>query len=443
VKDVFSTKINSVPMTTHLPSLLIPDSALSVAGLTTYIQELLEQDDQLRQVWVTGEVSSASNYKSGLFFTLQDPDAKAAISCVVWSSQISRLATLPVQGEQLILLGRVHVHPQRGNYQLIVWQALPAGEGLRALRYRQLRKRLEVEGLFDLDRKRLLPAYPQTIAVVTSPQAAAWGDIKRTLKRRHPGMRVLFSPALVQGDQAPGSIVQAIHRVVRDGRAEVLIVSRGGGAIEDMACFNDERVVRAIAECPIPVVSGIGHQRDESLADLAADICAHTPTAAAEQAVPRLLDLYAAHRERVTILDRAVQAALGNAFDQVERLKVRVGRVRLDRQIRQQGQTIVWLRQRLIQSTQHQLQEASQHCELLRQKLITLDPAAVLKRGYALVRQVDGTVARSTTALTQGQELRVQLAQGQMRVTVQEIISDVHPNVDLTVDRTVDRTVDL
>ena len=233
-------------MSSNLPSLLIPDTALSVAGLTSYIQALLEQDSQLRQVWVTGEVSSATRYRSGLFFTLQDPDAEAAISCVVWSNQLNRLATLPAPGEQLILLGRVHVHPQRGSYQLIIWQALPAGEGLRALRYRQLRNRLEVEGLFDPERKQPLPPYPQRVAVVTSPQAAAWGDIKRTLKRRHPGLEVLFSPALVQGEQAPISIANAIARVIRDGRAEVLILSRGGGATEDMVCFNDPKPVGAI-----------------------------------------------------------------------------------------------------------------------------------------------------------------------------------------------------
>jgi exodeoxyribonuclease VII large subunit len=194
---------------------------------------LLERDEQLRQVWVTGEVSSASRYRSGLFFTLQDPDAKAAINCVVWNSQIPKLATLPAPGDQLIILGKIHVHPQRGSYQLIGWQVLPAGEGLRALRYRQLRNQLEAEGLFDPQRKQSLPRHPQTIAVVTSPQAAAWGDIQRTLRRRYAGLHVLFSPALVQGDQAPASIVNAIRRVVRDGRAEVLIVSRGGGAIED------------------------------------------------------------------------------------------------------------------------------------------------------------------------------------------------------------------
>lgn len=420
-------------MTSNLPNLLIPDMALSVAGLTAYIQALLEQDDQLRQVWVTGEVSSASRYRSGLFFTLQDPDVKASINCVVWNSQLGKLATLPSPGEQLIILGRIHVHPQRGSYQLIVWQALPAGEGLRALRYRQLRKRLEAEGLFNPERKKALPPFPQTIAVVTSPQAAAWGDIKRTLKRRYPGLHVLFSPALVQGDQAPVSIVQAIERVNRDGRAEVLILSRGGGAIEDMACFNDERVIRAIATCPIPVVAGIGHQRDESLADLVADVCAHTPTAAAEQAVPQLADVYSEHQERIAALQQAMSHRLNSTYDQLHRLRGRLQRLYIDRQIRQQTQAIAWIRQRLMQSTAQRLQQSIQHCQLLRQKLVTLDPEAVLRRGYALVRQDSGAVVRSAAEVTPGQPLTIQLAQGQVEVEVSKILSqryDVTLNQD-------------
>lgn len=411
-------------MTSQLPNLLVPDVALSVAGLTAYIQALLEQDGQLQQVWITGEVSSASRYRSGLFFTLQDPDAQAAISCVVWTSQLNKLATLPEPGEQLIILGRVQVYPQRGNYQFIVWQALPAGEGLRALRYRQLRKRLEAEGLFDPDRKRPLPSHPKTIAVVTSPQAAAWGDIKRTLKRRYPGLHVLFSPALVQGEQAPLSIVRAIERVERDGRAEVLILSRGGGATEDMACFNDERVVRAVAECSIPVVAGIGHQRDESLADLVADVYVHTPTAAAEQVVPLLEDLYADHQERIITLSRATTAYLDNAFEHLSRLRARLRGLHLDREIRQQTQTIAWMQQHLIQSTTQRIQLAVQHCQLLRQKLSTLDPKAVLQRGYALVRQTNGTVVRSVEDVTIGQDLTVQLAQGKIRVVVTEMNSN-------------------
>ncbi|MCU0525617.1 MAG: exodeoxyribonuclease VII large subunit [Elainella sp. Prado103] len=421
-------------MTSNLPSLLVPDTALSVAGLTAYIQALLEQDHQLQQVWVTGEVSSATRYRSGLFFTLQDPNAEAAINCVIWNSQINRLATVPVAGEQLIILGRVQIHPQRGNYQLIVWQVLPAGEGLRALRYRQLRKRLEVEGLFDPDRKRPLPIYPHTIAVVTSPQAAAWGDIKRTLKRRSPGLKVLFSPALVQGEQAPQSIVQAIQRVIRDGRAQVLILSRGGGATEDMVCFNDERVVRVIASCPIPVVAGIGHQRDESLADLVADVCAHTPTAAAEQTVPLLTDLYAEHQDRLLQLRQVMADQLENAATQLERLRDRLRRLRLDRQVRQELQAITWQRQQLIQITHHQVQRAMQHCDLLRQKLMTLDPAAVLRRGYAVARQADGAVLRSIDQVTVGQTLSLQLGQGQVEVKITDILDQDALSSELTSD---------
>lgn len=408
-------------MTSSLSTLLAPEMALSVAGVTAYIQALLEQDEQLRQVWVTGEVSSANRYRSGLFFTLQDPDEKAAINCVVWNSQIDRLATLPTQGDQLIILGRMHVHPQRGQYQLIVWQVLPGGEGLRALRYRQLRHRLEAEGLFDPLRKRPLPLHPTAVAVVTSPQAAAWGDIQRTLRRRYPGLPVLFSPALVQGDLAPDSIVNAIDRVVRDGRADVLILSRGGGAIEDMACFNDERVVRAIAECPIPVIAGIGHQRDESLADLVADVCAHTPTAAAEQAVPSLTDLYTQHRERVKWLDEAMKYRLEVTRDRLQQLQNRLHPLQLDRQLQHEVQRLTWVRQQLIQSSTRQLQQATQRCQLLSQKLGTLDPEAVLKRGYAVVRQADGAIVRSAIAVTPGQHLLLQLGRGQLKVVVTEV----------------------
>lgn len=410
-------------MTSYLPDILAPEVALSVAGLTAYIQVLLEQDDQLRQVWVTGEVSSATRYRSGLFFTLQDPDEKAAISCVVWNSQIDRLATLPTQGEQLIILGRIHLHPQRGQYQLIVWQVLPGGEGLRALRYRQLRNRLEAEGLFDPLRKRPLPSHPRTVAVVTSPQAAAWGDIQRTLRRRYPGLHVLFSPALVQGDQAPDTIVRAIQRVIRDGRSDVLILSRGGGAIEDMACFNDERVVRAIAECPIPVIAGIGHQRDESLADLVADVCAHTPTAAAEQAVPSLADLYTEHRERMLALNDAMEYRLESTRDRLQRLEGRLHQLKLDRRLQHETQRLDWLRHQLIQSSLSQHQQAKQHCQLLKQKLATLDPQAVLKRGYAVVQQENGAIARNATDLAPGQNLLVQLGQGQLKVSVTEVLN--------------------
>lgn len=409
-------------MTLNLTDLLIPEAPLSVGGLTDYIQELLEEDEQLRQVWVIGEVSSANQHRSGVFFTLQDPDTKASIQCVVWSSQLGKLVQPPLPGEQLIILGSIRLYPQRGQYQLSVWQALPAGEGLQALRFRQLRNRLEAEGLFAPERKRPLPTHPQIIAVVTSPQAAAWGDIQRTLRRRYPGLQVLFSPAQVQGELAPASIAAAIKRVERDGRAQLLILSRGGGASEDLACFNDEQVVRAIADCSIPVVTGIGHQRDESLADLVADAYAHTPTAAAELAVPELATLYTEHQQRQRALHEAINQVMDASRDRLQHLKERLQRLPIQRQLQNEQKAIAQKRQQLQQATSRRLQQATQHCQFLQQKLATLNPENVLKRGYAVVRLQDGTIARKASNLVPGQELEIQLGEGQLKVKVTEIV---------------------
>jgi exodeoxyribonuclease VII large subunit len=408
-------------MTFNLPDSLIPETALTVAGLTDYIRFLLEQDEELRRVWVTGEVSSTNKHRSGLFFTLQDQEATAAIKCVVWNGQLPKLAQIPVSGEQVIVLGTLKVYRERGEYQLTVWQAFPAGAGLQAQRYQQIRQRLEAEGLFDPQRKRKLPIHPQTIGVVTSPTAAAWGDIQKTLKQRYPGLQVLFSPAIVQGDQAPQSIIKAIARVEKDGRAEALILSRGGGAVEELACFNDERVVRAVASCSIPVITGIGHQRDESLVDLVADAAVHTPTAAAELVVPSLTELYAEHQQRAIALQETVRYTFERAENKLQQMQNRLRRLRLDRQVQQDFQTLKWKRQQLISVTTVRLQQSVQHVEMLRQKLVTLDPKAVLQRGYAVVRQENGAIARSAIELNIGQELSVQLGQGEVKVKVVDI----------------------
>ncbi|MBD2775255.1 exodeoxyribonuclease VII large subunit [Iningainema tapete] len=407
-------------MNYDLPDTLIAETALSVGGLTDYIRFLLEQDDELQRVWVTGEVSSAHNHRSGLFFTLQDPDAGAAIKCVAWSSQVAKLAQVPKVGEQLIVLGSIRVYRDRGEYQLQVWQAIPAGVGLQAMRFQQLRNRLADEGLFDAQRKRSLPTHPSAISVVTSPTAAAWGDIQKTLNQRYPGLHVLFSPAIVQGELAPESIAQAISRVERDGRAQVLILARGGGAVEELACFNDERVVRAVASCSIPVVTGIGHQRDESLVDLVADVCAHTPTAAAELVVPSLWELYAQHRQRVLALHDGVDEQLNRARNKLQQLGDRLRRLRLERQVQQELQALSWRQERLVQVTNQRLQSARQHVLMLQEKLGSLDPSAVLRRGYAVVRGEHGVV-RSVDEVGLGDELLVQLGEGEVIVRVVEI----------------------
>ncbi len=409
-------------MNSSTSSTQILETTLSVASLTDYIQELLESDEQLRRAWVIGEVSSTSKHRSGIFFTLQDPDTKASIKCVIWQSKISKLVQLPQSGEQLIVLGSIRIYPQRGEYQLTVWQALPGGEGFQSLRYNQLRNRLAAEGLFAAQRKRNLPIHPQIIAVVTSPQAAAWGDIQQTLYYRYPGLKVLLSPAQVQGETAPESIVKAIERVERDGRAELLIISRGGGATEDLACFNDERVVRAIANCSIPVLTGIGHERDESLADLAADVSVHTPTAVAATAVPELSTLIAQHQERKRALCQGITQVLAKSRHRLDYLTERLQRVPLDRKLQVQKNAIAILRQELIKSTSRRLSQGHQECEFLRQKLATLDPNNVLKRGYAVVRGNDGTILRSVSGLVVGEELQVKLGEGEVMVKVVEIV---------------------
>ncbi|MEL7067108.1 MAG: exodeoxyribonuclease VII large subunit [Cyanobacteria bacterium J06581_3] len=395
------------------------DIAIGVAGLTDYLKLLLEEDDQLRKIWVVGEVSSARNHRQGCFFTLQEPDGSAAVNCVVWRSQLPRLTAMPEVGEQVTVLGQIKLYPKRGSYQLTVWQVLPAGEGLQALRYRQLRARLAAEGLFDTARKRPLPAYPQTLAVVTSPQAAAWGDIQRTLVQRNPSVKVLLSPATVQGAQAPASIAKAIARVAEDGRADALVLARGGGASEDLVCFDDERVVMAIATSPIPVITGIGHQRDESLADLVADVCAHTPTAAAEQVVPSLDDLYGEQVQYLQRVGQVVARRLNTAQQAVRSLETRLQRLRLDRQLAQHQKDVAWQRQQLLTSLEKRLQLAQHQHQLLRDKLSTLDPEAVLRRGYAVVKAA-GKIATTASQLPPGTELDIQLGQGTLKASVTE-----------------------
>ena len=399
----------------------IADELMSVGGLTAYIQSLLEDDHHLQRVWVTGAVSSINAHRIGLFFTLQDPDNGEQINCVVWRSQVPKLTVMPTAGDQVILLGTMQIYAKRGEYRLQGWQILPAGEGLQAIRYRQLKARLAAEGLFDPEHKRPLPLHPQIIAVVTSPQAAAWGDIQKTLGQRYPGLQVLLSPAIVQGENAPRSIMQAIARVAQDGRAEVIILARGGGAVEDLACFNEELVVRAIATSPIPVVTGIGHERDESLADLAADYYAHTPTAAALTVVPRLADLVSHHQYLINQLRSSIQQRFTQETNHLQQLQQKLAPQRILREIARERQLLDQQKQQLASVTKQQLQLAHKHLELLSQKLAVLNPDNILQRGYALIRAESGTIIRDATQVSVGQELDLQLAQGLVTAKVTSI----------------------
>ena len=404
-----------------LDDTLDPLDSISIDRLTRYIEQALLTTPQLRQVWVSGEVSSASHHPSGIYFTLKDKLGKAALPAVVWKTQISELATKPQVGTQVLAFGNISVYAPHGKYQFQVQQVLPLGEGLQALRLQRIRHRLSAEGLFDLDRKQPLPTHPQTIAVVTSSTAAAWGDIQQTLLSRYPGVLVLLSPATVQGETAPKSIERAISRVILDGRAEVLILARGGGATEDLSCFNSEIVVRAIAQCPIPIVTGIGHERDESLADLAADIRATTPTAAATIVVPDIEDLVDDQMDRIDRVRATIGRVLIARQHQLSQLRIRCERIKPDRQLELEADRLKGLQQRLRRAITGKLQSTHKEQLHLRERCQALDPRLVLQRGYALVRQNNGEIVRDTEGLVIGAELSVQFGQGQAKLRVIEI----------------------
>ena len=263
----------------------------TVEGINAYIRQVLENEPPLQDIWVKGEVSNMTRAASGhWYFTVKD--SRAQLKCVMFRSDASRQNIEPNNGEAIRVHGRISVYEQRGEYQLYADEVqLAGGIGDLYQRFEDLKRKLDAEGLFDSERKRPLPEFPQRIGVVTSPDAAAFQDIQNVLKRRFPLAEVILSPTLVQGLDAPPMIVKAIERINRHQAADVLLVCRGGGSIEDLWAFNDEGVARAIAASTIPTVSGVGHETDFTIADFVADVRAPTPSAAAEQATPNLSDL--------------------------------------------------------------------------------------------------------------------------------------------------------
>jgi exodeoxyribonuclease VII large subunit len=404
-----------MPSQSHAPpttSLYPQIEPISIDALTDHIAQALTNTPELRHVWVSGEVSSASFHPSGIYFTLKDLQGRSSLPAVVWKSQVPELEEKPQVGTQVLAFGKISVYAPHGKYQFQVQQILPLGEGLQALRLQRLKQQLSAEGLFDLERKQPLPVHPRTIAVVTAPTAAAWGDIQRVLLSRYPGVKVLLSPATVQGNAAPQSIAQAIDRVLADGRAEVLILARGGGATEDLSCFDSEVVARAVADCALPVVTGIGHERDESLADLAADVRSATPTAAASIVVPALGDLVEEHLARVDRLRVAVQRKVDVQRCELVALRSRFERVRPDKLVAVEIDRLAGLRRRLRFAVVGRLEIARQEQLRLQERSQALDPSLVLKRGYAVVRRENQEVVRDGDGLVVGEELSVQFGTG-------------------------------
>jgi len=388
------------------------DEALSVTDLTRHIQKLFMQDERLRQVWVEGEVSNLRAYQSGhVYFTLKDELCQ--LRSVMWRSDRGRQSYQPQDGEHVRVRGRVEVYDARGEYQLVAEAIQPVGVGALYLQFERLKARLEAEGLFDPAHKRPLPLFPRVIGVVTSPLAAAFQDIQNVLRRRYPIAEILLSPTPVQGDGAPVQIVAALEALFVDGRADVILLARGGGSLEDLWAFNDEAVVRAVHASPIPIVTGVGHEIDFTLVDFAADQRAPTPSAGAEVITPDRAELSAniraLHAELLDSLADRIDRLRRDLVMQRRALVYVSPRVALDNQ----RQRVDDLRRRLTSAADRQLDGARDRLAGQTRALASVNPANVLARGYAIVyRHSDGVPVLDPAQIPPGTSITVQVQQG-------------------------------
>jgi exodeoxyribonuclease VII large subunit len=386
---------------------LTAPAPLSVTELNRRVRVLLE--NQFETLWVTGELSNVKPAGSGhWYFCLKDE--AAAIDCVMYRSRAQFLDFRPENGLRVEVRARVTLYEPRGAYQLAVDEVRRAGRGALHEAFEKLKAKLAAEGLFEAERKRPLPAFPRAIGIVTSREAAALRDILTVLRRRSPMTPVILYPAPVQGEGAGAQIARAIRIAGERQEVDVLIVGRGGGSLEDLWAFNEEVVARAIDACPVPVVSGVGHETDFTIADFIADVRAPTPTAAASMASPdqeALRDAVAALRRR---LARDLRRQLETRAQRLDGLSRRL--LTPAQRIERQGRELAALARRMANATRRGLAEGTRHLAAVRNALTHLDPTRVLGRGYSIVRGPDGHVRRSSAGLAPGDALDITFAEG-------------------------------
>ncbi len=404
--------------------------ALSVHDLTSAAKDVLE--GAFPKLWVRGEVSGMKVYPSGhWYFNLKDADAQ--ISAVVWKGSTYKIPARPTDGMQVMAYGQLTVYPARGTMQFTVTAMLADGEGLWQRQFDETKARLEKEGLLDASRKRAIPRFPRTVAVITSSEGAALRDIQSVIARRHPGVNVVLIPALVQGETAPDSICAALatlNRWVASGATpggiaapDVLIIGRGGGSREDLWGFNHEGVARAIAACAIPTISAVGHETDVTIADLVADLRAATPSVAAESAVPVLEDVRAMVAQLAGMMADGLQDRIdvgtqrltsrADALSQRARLLAERRRARMER-----------VAQRVMQSAPRTLERRRATLAKLGAGLEARSPLQVFKRGFAVARSTDGTALQRREAFAAGQAFDLLLQDGRVRA----ITESTHPD---------------
>lgn len=394
---------------------LLP-AVYTISEVTTVIRQLIESAEPLQAVRVQGEVSNMKRYSSGhWYFTLKDGGAQ--LKCVMWRSNADKQRYKPEDGDQVEARGSIGVYDAQGVYQLYAESLKPVGMGDLYRQFEELKARLDAEGLFDPARKRPLPAFPRQIGVVTSPQAAAFQDIQNVLRRRFPLAEIILSPTPVQGADAPPQIAAALERLNQYTQVDVILLIRGGGSIEDLWAFNDEGVARAVAASRIPVVTGVGHEIDFTMVDFVADQRAPTPSAAAEIATPNLDDLRYNTRALTTALDSLMLARLADLEGQVSVTSRTLGHLSPVGRIRTLRQRVDDLNERAGTAQSALLRLHRERLTGQARALEAANPAAILKRGYAIVRRSsDSTPVTRAANVQAGDVLSIQFTDGEISV---------------------------
>jgi exodeoxyribonuclease VII large subunit len=398
----------------------------TVTEITRHVRRLLEGDRVLADAWVQGEISNFVRASSGhLYFTLKD--AGAALRCVMWKGDALRTRGMPLQdGLSVEVHGKIAVYEPSGQYQLIVDLLRPAGEGALYAEFMRLKALLEAQGLFDMQRKRPLPNFPRVIGIITSPTGAALRDMLNVLRRRLPLVQVVLAASVVQGNEAPLALVQALQKLNTQVKPDVILLARGGGSIEDLWAFNDERVVRAVVASQAPVITGVGHETDFTLVDFASDLRAPTPTAAAELATPiTRLDLAGALRVDIQRLEELLNRKISQNSAGLESLKTSLRFYSPARRLQNETQQLDELLRRAVRAQLQRLNLQSAHLSGASRRLESLSPLAVLRRGYAVLTNLeDGKIVKNAQDIPMGAQLRARLASGALDVKVEKLFSE-------------------
>lgn len=395
----------------------VSPTVFSVTELNSYVKSLLDKDENLKNVFVTGEISNFKNHYSGhMYMTIKDDGG--AIKAVMFSSYASRLKFVPENGMKVIVFGSVSLYNKDGSYQLYINDMQPDGVGALNLAFEQLKEKLNKEGLFNADLKKPIPVFPQKIGVMTAPDGAAIRDIFSVLKRRYPVAEIVFCPVAVQGENAAPEISEAIRLFNKQKAADVLIVGRGGGSLEDLWAFNEEIVARAIFESEIPVISAVGHETDFTIADFVADLRAPTPSAAAELAVPDIFELKSGLiglKQHLSVLMKNMLASERESLLNIEK---RLNILSPSNKILNSRQELSNLYEKIVNSVTLKLNDEKGKLAVVASKLDALSPLAVLSRGYSITYNNDDLPLKSVKDVSNGDNIKVRVTDGEIFATV-------------------------